>query len=624
MLTILGDSRFFWNENIKDFATLPSAWDSILNTGLGQSQLGSLWITSFLNLTSLASNLGLSWGWIQVLFWVLPAIVISFLSSYLLFNHLFKNRIYAILSGLIYLFNTYFLMVLTGGQLGVSLGYSLTPLVLLAFIKLSKTPSLRNSVLAGLALGVQLLFDPRIVLITLLAIFVYSLFNYYQILRNVKKYITFFLVPFLISILLHSFWILPLLLTKTSSLPQGFGSIAGFSFFSFADFSHAFSLLHPNWPENIFGKVYFLQPEFLVLPILALSSFVFLKGTIGQSNNRTIVFFSFLALTGAFLAKGVNPPFGQVNEWIFQNVPGMVVFRDPTKWYILISLSYSMLIPFTIYSTEQWFLSKIKNQKSKIQSKYLIFNFSYVFLIFTILYLIFLSSPILGQIKTREVPRDYVVLKDLLSMDKEFSRTLWIPQWQRFGFFSANHPAIGREEVLEGSVQDQVEELKKEETEELLRNLSVKYVIIPFDSEGEIFLTDRKYDGKNYQRVVEDVGGVEWLSPVAGFDNLAVFEVENPRGHFWSPSSDIQISYGYVKPTEYEVQIGNAKEGDILVFSEGFDKNWTVRSASIKYQVSSIKYGEGLNSFVLPEGSYELRVYYEPQSWVNVGLLVST
>ena len=37
---------------------------------------------------------------------------------------------------------------------------------------------------------------------------------------------------------------------------------------------HALSLLHPNWPENLFGKVYFLQPEFLILPILAFSAFL--------------------------------------------------------------------------------------------------------------------------------------------------------------------------------------------------------------------------------------------------------------------------------------------------------------------------------------------------------------
>lgn len=33
---------------------------------------------------------------------------------------------------------------------------------------------------------------------------------------------------------------------------------------------------------------------------------------------------------------------------------------------------------------------------------------------------------------------------------------------------------------------------------------------------------------------------------------------------------------------------------------------------------------ENLNSFVLPkDGNYELKVYYKPQQWVNIGLIIN-
>ncbi len=51
-------------------------------------------------------------------------------------------------------------------------------------------------------------------------------------------------------------------------------------FLSFADFSHTLAFLHPNWPENLFGKVYFLQPEFLLLPVIAFSALFFVKPNI--------------------------------------------------------------------------------------------------------------------------------------------------------------------------------------------------------------------------------------------------------------------------------------------------------------------------------------------------------
>ena len=615
-----GDFRFFWNENIKDFVTLPSAWDSMLNTGIGQSQVGSLWITSYLNLTSHASKIGLNWEWIQLLLWVLPAVVLSFLSPYLLFKFLFKDRRYSFLAGIIYLFNTYFLMVLAGGQLGVSLSYSLVPLVLLGFIRLVEKPSLRNALIAGLTLGFQIIFDPRIVYITLITTFFYFVFNSAALKRVIKKSFGLFIFPLVIASLMNIFWILPLILTKSSAIPAGFDSASSFRFFSFADFSHALSFLHPNWPENIFGKVYFLQPEFLILPILAYSSLLFISK---NKNQKYLLFFALLGLVGTFLSKGANPPFGEVNTWMFQNFPGMAMFRDPTKFYVLIALSYSILIPFSIFSISEWLKSKIlfKGQSAFGRK----FQISNLLLIFTFLFLIFLVAPIFGQIKIKQVPQEYVELKDFLINEKTFSRTLWIPKWQRFGFFSNNHPAIGREELLKGDYRKQIEQLKKPETEQLLRELSVKYVIIPFDSEGEIFLDDRKYSEKKRQEVEKELDKISWLrkqrlNDLSHLNKIAVYEIKNSKDHFWSPSSEVEVRYGSIKPTEYKVQVKNAKQGDLLVFSESFDKNWFAQISETIVRNSEYK---DLNSFRMSEGDHVLRIFYKPQKYVEAGLWLS-
>ena len=605
-----GDFRFFWPENIGNFATLPSAWDSILNTGIGQLQVGSLWITSYLNLTASFSKLGLSWDWISLLFWILPAIILSFFSSFSLFNYLFKDKVkYSLLAGIIYTFNTYFLMILTGGQLGVALSYSIAPLVLVRFIKLIdnlssqsynlkfKISNLKLPIMAGLVLGLQIIFDPRIVYVTLLAVFLYLIFSARDVIKIVKSSFFIFITPFAIGILLHSYWILPLILTKSSALPSGFNSIGDFKFFSFADFSHSVSLLHPNWPENIFGKIYFLNPEFLILPIIAFSALLFTK-------NKTILFFSFLALLGSFLAKGANAPLGFVNEFLFQHLPGMAMFRDSTKWYLLIALSYSILIPYAL----------------KEISKY----FKFAIILF-VLYLIYLINPIFGQIKIHQVSQEYVQLKNFLDDQRKFSRTLWIPQWQRFGYFSNNHPAIGREEIFKGNSKNQIKQLKEIGVDNLLRDLSVKYIVVPYDSEGEIFLKDRKYDNKLYENIVNEVRKIQWLNEIDGFGKIKVFEVSNPKDHFWSSSTSLGINYKFINPTKYEVTVRNAKKGDVLVFSESFDKYWQTRNESIEHRVSSIRYHRIFNSFRLEKGGdYSLEVYYEPQKWVDIGVAMSS
>jgi hypothetical protein len=181
------------------------------------------------------------------------------------------------------------------------------------------------------------------------------------------------------------------------------------------------------------------------------------------------------------------------------------------------------------------------------------------------------------------------------------------------------HPAIGREELFKGDYKKQIKQLGK--SEDLLRNLSIKYVIVPYDSNGEIFLDDRRYDERQYKEALQSIREVDWLSEVEGFEKIAVFKVGNPKDRFWSLSPKLEIEYGSIKPTEYKVRVQDAKEGDLLVFSEGFDKNWMARGPEFGVRSSKL---DSLNSFRLPKsGDYTLRVSYEPQEYVEAGLWVS-
>ena len=617
----VGDFRFFWPENISNFTQIPTSWDSILNTGVGKSALGSLWINSYLNFSALFSKFGLSWDIIGFIFWILPTVLLSFFGAFFLFLKIFPDKkLFGLLSGFIYLVNTYFLMILTGGQVGIALAYSLVPFVVLLFVKSLESLSFKNSLIFGFVLSLQVLFDPRIVYVTFGAIFLFWIFYFPK--KYLKKSLLFgFIIPLSLVVLLHSYWILPTIFYNQNPIEQfghEFSSQEAVKFFSFANLENSISLLHPNFPENIFGKTYFLKPEFLLLPVLAFSSLLFIC-----KNRRMVVWSALLGLIGVFLAKGANDPLGGIYIWMFNHIPGFVMFRDPTKFYILIALSYSILIPYSIFNITKF-------TKSKIQSKYQIFNFSYVFFLFTIFYLLFLARPLFfgpsGPIhKPQTVPNDYVLFKDYLVSQPEFFRTLWIPQWQRFGYFSNNHPAIGREELLKGDVKKQLAKLKELNSEEQLRELGIKYIIVPYDSEKEIFLKDRKYDKRAYEETVQVLQKITWLRQMDGFEKVRVFEINSPKDHFWSKNRNLIINYKFISPSEYRLNVKNAKMGDVLIFSEGFDKNWAAESLSSQgLTLQSQRFGNNLNSFVLPEnGDYELRVYYKPQQWVSIGLVIS-
>ena len=101
-----------------------------------------------------------------------------------------------------------------------------------------------------------------------------------------------------------------------------------------------------------------------------------------------------------------------------------------------------------------------------------------------------------------------------------------------------------------------------------MQEASVKYIIVPYDSQREIFLKERKYDEKQYKQAIEEMQNISWLKRIDGFGKIAIFEVPDPRDHFWSPQENLKVQYQYINPTKYILNVENAKKGDILIFSE--------------------------------------------------------
>jgi hypothetical protein len=485
----------------------------------------------------------------------------------------------------------------------------------------------------------QVLFDVRIAYVTFIAIAAYFLIDLIldgnlNIKRLAKSVVFVFALPIVIAVLLHAFWLLPTKMiggNPVQELGAAYSTTSAVKYFSFATFENSISLLHPNWPENIFGKVGFMKPEFLLLPILAFSSlfFVLTKEKRKSKERRYVIFFSLLALLGAFLAKGANDPFGGIYLWMFAHVPGFMLFRDPTKWYTLVALSYAVLIPFSISKIYEWIRSRQKfsifNFHFSLKSQYLNLQNCFLFLVFCAL--LFLIRPALlgrltGTFRPTTVPTEYQNLEQFLSSQDQFSRALWVPTTQRFGYTSSLHPAIPARDYFNAYDNKKLLGiLAQKDTQTFLQEAGVKYIIVPDDSEKEIFLKDRKYDDVQHQEILKQVAALPNVTAKQGFGNIGVFALPNPKDHFWSPNV-LNISYHQINPTEYQVHVRDAKQGSRLVFSESFDKHWLLTHPEFKIQSS--EFDGKFNSFVLPkDGDYTFNVMYTPQKWVDVGLFIS-
>lgn len=609
-------------------------WDSHLNLGWNRVALmGYAPINTIIGLIALLFRYNAPL--VERIVWWLPFLILSFFSTIKLSHYLSLSKKIYPLSLLLFLVNTYILMIISGGQIaGIGLAYSMLPLSSYYFIRLTdelkdnKKRILSKSLVAGLILSLQLMLDMRIFYIGILLIFFYSLVSIltggnfaYKKIAKVVVYT--FLIPLLITFAIHSYWIIPLLIFKVSPLQNGgvgFTTASAISFFSFAKLENTLGLLHPNWPENIFGKVGFMKPEFLVLPLLAFGSLFFVENE-KKEKRKYLVFFVLIGLLGGFLAKGVNEPFGEIYLWMFNNVPGFNMFRDPTKWYVLIVISYSVLIPFTI-----WKIHELLSAKKNFLTKSPIFNLCNGLVLLTVGYLAFLIYPslsgnITGTFKGTFVPNEYRSLERYFLSQEKYSRTLWVPTLQRFGYNSDNHPAVLAQDFFQEVNSTKIIN-SLASSESLLRESAIKYVIIPFDSEGEIFLNDRRYEETIYNDYIRKVEQIKWLKKIEGFGKISVFEITNPADHFWSSKEDLVKSYKYISPTMYSISIQNAKKGDSIVFAENFDKNWEARIGE-NNKIESVRFENRFNAFnLLEEGDYDIKIYYKPQNWVGLGLAI--
>lgn len=639
MPSILVGGDTVQNYSLNIFQPFVYMWDGLNNNGFGT------FVGPFSNaqiITSIIWFLGnilhFDWSSIERIVFLFPEVILGIIIPIQFTNYFLGKKLSHVLAPLIFLLNTYFLLLIAGGQIVVAFSYILIPYLFYRFALLfgsllskniDKKLLFRQALVASFMLSIEIIFDIRF---TFLAVFMIGLYGIYEMLFSiavVKKRLGYIILstivlPLLAIVILHAFWLIPTLLIHQDPLQKlgsAYTTVASVQFLSFAKFENALSLLHPNWPENIFGKTYFMRPEFLLLPILAFGSLLFIKNTKDkkeQERSRNILFFSLLGIMGMFLAKGTNDPFGGVYAWMFGHIPGFVMFRDSTKWYICIILSYLLLIPFSVQQIIRFFAEKFGKEK--------LFSFGIVsglLLLFCWTIRPAFWGELPGLLHAHTIPQEYVSLAGYLSSDTIFSRVMWVPASSRYGYFSRIHPKVAALTYYQTtSLDGLLTNLQKTQQEAILQRDSIKYVIVPDDVEHEIFLKDRKYDATQYQKAVATLQHISWLKEVRGFGGIHVFEIPQVKDHFWIISQNTKIRYSIINPTKYSLVIQNAKKGDRLIFSDSYDNHWQLQIGIQK--LSSIPFENQFNSFVLPQdGSYTATVSYTLQNWVNVGLMIS-
>lgn len=304
------------------------------------------------------------------LFSFLPIIVVEyayftaviasiFLTSYYFFyTYHFKKAIPSLLASLLYLFNPFFFV--SYPNYNIHLSFIVLPLLVILCHEILKN-NIHKAIILTLLISLttpSIFTNLPAVLPVFLAVLIYFFYLLLELRKSINLKKTFYsLIIFsAIFLLLNIWWIYPYIhafnsnkisqavyqevgnMFRTTSLSDAFRFLGGWAFNSF----------NLNFDKGRYDNLYinnfvFVLCTFAII-VLAFATSLFYK------KNRRILFFLFLALLGLTLVKGDLEPFGQLFYWAWQNIPGMIMFREPfTKFMLIYVFSLAGLLGYFIY-----------------------------------------------------------------------------------------------------------------------------------------------------------------------------------------------------------------------------------------------------------------------------------
>ena len=422
---VANDFSFISNDWLKLQFNMPQAWNERGAEGLGEYGVFILWSYPISLFFGILANLGLNFEiWERMLI-----LVFVFAGSFSIWKLLSLYKLSSqskFIGSLFYLLNTYSLLLIDGGQISIAVSFALFPL---GFFLVTNAiySTARKKILAALFLGLLGFFDIRFLYILFLLILIKSLFDFFGSDKKsvtIRQYFTFGIICGLTLLGLNFYWLFAQI--KYPLAQDIFNSFTQFST-KFVNIGHSILAIAPHWYKNIFGKISQLRVEFILLPILVFLAPIF------KRKDKTVLFWLSIVIISTFLVKGGSQPLGDIYPWLHSNLPGFSFFRDSTKFFFLVFLSYSVLISITVEEV----LKRIGgSRKIKV-----------VFLLLISFYLLYLVRPVFlnqmtGTFSINPKQKDFQSLASILKGDKSFGRVFWIPTTYPLSYSDLDHPIV--------------------------------------------------------------------------------------------------------------------------------------------------------------------------------------
>lgn len=620
---VWGDAPYFYPEGLKELVSEPSVWTEWGENFGGINKF--LWISPLMIIYGeLHKFLGLNNDWVLRLLFYFPAIVSAVVFPLLFSRYLGLSKIVQFFSSFVYGLNTYFLLLVDGGQVGIALAYGLFPGVILFLKKLLDVAKPKDFLLALLFFNILVLADPRIAAIAVFSFVTWVLIETLS-LRDLKFLKRLWKVILLLgaTLILNSYWILPSIKLGEnflSSKPSGL---------QFVSLIHTFLLFQPHWPANEFGKVSSPFFYFAGIPILIFGGLLFK----GLRKNKVYLVFAFCFLLFAFIAKGGSEPFGGLYDWVTSELPLGIAFRDSSKFFAPLILFAGILIGLTLE-----YLRKCLNEKNLIASFIMVVVYSY---------LLFLVSPALfgqlnGVLSGKNFPESFNNLHSKLLQDLNFYRTLWFPEAHPLKFYTNRHPTVEANLLVDErpfaslnvGIFDRFNFVHDSQFLDWFDLLGIKYLIFTGNQRQTILDEGQK---KDWNDLLELVGNSKGLEKIDWGTTFPIYKIPEVKPKIFAVDKLIVVIggddiYGKLKKADLNFSVGNqgfifledgksdprsleriAPESAILVFNNKAETDLTM-SFLRRFFVSPLGATKGISGpsrWALRSSSEYLRWKYE-------------
>lgn len=662
-----GDWNIISRSQMRDYWPIPSLWQGAYSTGNADILSGPMFPLLFLH--GLLNQFGVSFAVSERLIWIFPGVLIGALATYGLALLFFASRLAGIISALFVVFNSYIVIIMTGGQFTVSSAYGLMPLILLLFYRALRQPAVSRYLLTAVCLSIQVMFDLRTTYLTLAVLMVFSL--YYvstqcsrpAAARAAGRIALQFVLMAIVGGLIHGNWLLPGHYAERIALPAGYDSTDWVYRLSYMHLSHALALFHPFWYQDTqtptAGAV---LPVFYVLPLVVFGVLLRKRLTFVE------LFLSSVALLAIFCVKGDNPPGGAIYNWLFTHLPGFSMYRDPSKFFQPLGLAYGLLLGRVAMTAPTGYRGVAARSVRAVVRSLAVIVCAGVVLIPVVP--VAASSP-WGTFAPQTLPAEYAAFDHFLARQPQFFRVMWYQGSNTLIASSGLHPSIDAGYVGQTNFYRYLPNtprvaswLQLPQAMAVLRALSVKYIAV---------LEDPRDTAPNRAQKEQDVRFLHQTFP--SFPEISIGQIHLFLNRSYLPPAFVSdaaitpaITHALLRRaaapaveqrdgmlgefsaacascmrlashsnTRYEAIINDAKKPFLLVLNQSFDPNWKVyieptsapqpfwwtwTHPALPGRVHMTVNGYANAWWINARGTYRIVVEYWPQRFVDVGFIV--